>query len=162
MSAADHLSPHQFMPVSDLLHMQSTDALINREYETKVHYNKIPRDDRTTVQALYSQKAAHIAENPTFWHGLDEPIRKGTIDPVVLSHEKAGLPDSVAEGHHRIVRAHQLGVQRLPVTHDWTDQPHEEGWKNDQADDDMRRAGMLGVNDHLDNAVSAYHQNRGK
>lgn len=141
MTASDHLNVQQFMPVSDLLHTQSTDALIDRERATGIDFDKIPRDSRTTVAATYNARAAHMAENPAHWRQLDEPIRQGSIDPVVLSSD-----GSVAEGHHRIVRAHQLGVDRLPVTHDWIDsQRHEEQWKNPD----------------LDAAIASYHQNRG-
>lgn len=127
MTASDHLSQQQFMPVSDLLHMQSNDARIYKEYHPEYGIKD------TTVQATYSRRAEHIAEDPALFHQLDEPIKNGTIDPVHLIHDEGTHEPVVFEGHHRIVRAHQLGVGKLPVSYSQDSQTHDDEWLDKQS-----------------------------
>jgi hypothetical protein len=136
VSASDHLSPGQFMPVSDLLHMQSNDARGYQKYHPELGIKE------TTVESTYAQRAQHMADSPGLYHELDEHLRSGDIDPVlVLPDPKTGV-DVVHEGHHRIVRAHQLHVAKLPVSHDEGSQPHAAEWKIHQADEEIRAAGF--------------------
>ena len=128
MTASDHLSHQQFMSVSDLLHMQSNDAKVYKEYHPEYGIKE------TTVQATYSRRAQHIAEDPGLFHQLDEPIRRGTIDPVQLYHDSETNEPGVFEGHHRIVRAHQLGVDKLPVSYSEDSQVHHDKWLDQQTE----------------------------
>lgn len=152
MSALDHVNPHQFMAVHELLQAQSNDALQDKQRrlaaappkrpsyaEYKANPSIMDEPDSgpgpdTTVQAVYDKKARDVTEHPMY-HRLDEPLRNGTIDPIVLDGNGA-----VYEGHHRIIRAHQLGVERLPVArvgstpgdHSvWDTQTHQEAWDRD-------------------------------
>ena len=135
------------MLVSDLLHMHSSDAVAEREYRTKSRSRPaFGGVDMDTVQSVYARKAQHIAENPIY-HQLDEHIRSGNIDPVLLT-QRSGM-ETVAEGHHRIVRAHQLGVERLPVSHDWDSQRHRDDWDVDASPVD------------IDSVAADYWKNRG-
>lgn len=121
MTALDNVSKPQFMAVSKLLDMHSNDALAERMYtdEDAVH------DDHTRVRDLEKAKSAYL-EDPRY-RELDEPIRSGSIDPVLLHTMDSG-EDEVLEGHRRIARAHQLGVEKLPVSHDPASQSHFYEW----------------------------------
>lgn len=135
MTASDHLNGHQFMDVRELLNTQSSDALIDKQRKDP----KAVAGPDTTVRAVYADRARHMAENPARYGQLDEHLRSGTIDPVWM----AG--GAVYEGHHRIVRAHQLGVQRLPVSASEDSQAHLTEW----------------LWPEIDKAVDDYHRNRG-
>lgn len=119
MAADDNLNGQQFRPVTDLLNTRSRDA---RKYGLG-----------RTVNDVYARKAGHIAsgikgdqDHPDY-SKLDEPIRNGTVDPVMLDRTDTG-DDRVIDGTHRIVRAHQLGVAQLPVSYDWDTQKHDRSW----------------------------------
>jgi hypothetical protein len=119
MSAHDNLNGRQFRPVADLLDTRSRDA-------RKLGAGRLVRD-------VYERKAAHIASgmsgdqrHPNFAE-LDEPIRSGSVDPVMLGRSEGGH-DQVLDGNHRIIRAHQLGVDRLPVSYDWDTQKNARPW----------------------------------
>ena len=138
MSADDHLSAPQFLPVSELLGMHSTEALAKHKLAQMRKPPGLPgspengpweHGEHTRVRTLYDEKARGIAAEPELYHQLDEPIRNGTIDPVVLERDRQGN-QAVYEGHHRIVRAHQLGVERLPVSNSFESQQHYNDWDN--------------------------------
>lgn len=115
MSASDHLG-QQFMPVADLLRMPSYEALNNQRARQGGRGGNIMHSESTTVMSQYPRKAVDISSFPERYSHLDEPIRSGTIDPVMIAHDPEQHMDEVFEGNHRIVRAHQLGVSHLPVT----------------------------------------------
>lgn len=140
MSADDHLSEPQFMPVSDLLKMHSHEAM-------RIHQRKMmaqppgppgaPQNgpyehgDHTRLSTLYERKARDIADEPELYHQLDEPIKHGDIDPVMIQPHHASGGEEIYEGAHRVVRAHQLGVQQIPVTRGGIDtQKHYDTWEN--------------------------------
>lgn len=141
MAASDHLNGQQFMPVSDLLHTQSNDARVYKEYRPELGIKE------TTVQSTYARRAQSIAEHPDY-QKLDEPIRSGSIDPVLLTTDSRNNR-VVVEGHHRIVRAHQLGVDRLPVSFDPGSQRHRDDWDVDEPPAD------------IDSVAASYWKNRG-
>jgi hypothetical protein len=120
MSATDHLNGVQFRSVTDLLNTRSRDA---RNY-----------GEGRLVADVYDRKAKHIAAGMSGrasdwpdYSQLDEHIRSGTIDPVILQRTPDN-DDQVIDGNHRIVRAHQLGVGRLPVSYDPGAQVHYDEW----------------------------------
>lgn len=139
MSADDHLGI-QFMPVADLMKMHSQEAL-------RIHRNRMMAQPpgpstngpyfhgrHTRLETLYDRKAADFADKPGLYRKLDEPIRSGTIDPVMIQptrNTKSGKGEEVYEGAHRIIRAHQLGVGQLPVTRGGHEtQKHYDEWDN--------------------------------
>lgn len=115
----------QLMRVEDLLNLHSNEALRRKQHFSGDRY--ATHGDDTTVGTVYDRKAAEMAQNPAAWHLLDEPIRNGTIDPVLLETSSGGHT-VVTEGQHRIVRAHQLGVAHLPVSYDPASQAHRYDW----------------------------------
>jgi hypothetical protein len=112
------------MSVEDLLSLHSNEALTRKRHFGDRYAE---HGDDTRVSTVYNRKAADIASNPEAWGQLDEPIRNGTIDPVLLSRSGSGHT-VVTEGQHRIVRAHQLGVTHLPVSYDPGSQEHRYTW----------------------------------
>jgi hypothetical protein len=118
----DNISKTQFMPVAALLDLHSQDALAERHY---VDIDAV-HGDHTRVRDVEAAKADYIAANPRYQE-LDEPIRSGSIDPVLLHRTDSG-ENEVLEGHRRITRAHQLGVERLPVSYDPGSQAHMWEW----------------------------------
>jgi 8-oxo-dGTP diphosphatase len=112
------------MSVGDLLGLHSDEALRRQRALSGNQY--LGHSDATRVGTLYDRKAAELAGNPA-WQALDEPIRSGTIDPVLLARTGSGHT-VVSEGGHRIVRAHQLGVSHLPVSWDPGSQAHRDDW----------------------------------
>lgn len=134
MSARDNLSPQQFMSVSDLMNTHSADALRARRGDAfdAGDSRVIEHDNNTRMRDVYPRKAAHFTDPdyPEFAGApLDEHIRSGSIDPVLLQRASTGETE-ISEGHHRIARAHQLGVQRLPVSYDPGSQVHRDAWGN--------------------------------
>lgn len=124
MTALDNVSKTQFMPVSDLVNMHSSDALAERMYKDTYAVH----GEHTRVSDVLPAKARHIDDSPEIYGHLDEPIKSGTIDPVLLHRLDSG-EDEVLEGHHRIARARQLGVDRLPVSYDgYETQKHDVEW----------------------------------
>ena len=127
--------------------MQSNDALMAKQ---RSMLSKSPSPDEnfgpgpeTTVQAVYSARAAHMRSDRSLYKHLDGPIKSGTIDPVMISPQSKDGPEQVYEGHHRIVRAHQLGVSRLPVTFGGEEtQGNRDSWLDKQVDHDMKKAGF--------------------
>lgn len=115
VTASDHLGP-QFMPVADLLRMPSYEALANLRERGGPSARSTPHGESTTVMSQYPRKAVDLASFPDRYRHLDEPLRAGTIDPVMIAHDPEQGADEVFEGSHRIVRAHQLGIRHLPVT----------------------------------------------
>jgi hypothetical protein len=97
--------------VSDLLNMYSAESL-----------RKGVRNDSAKVIAIYDLKAEDIKDYPVYAQ-LDEHLRNGTIDPVLISAK-----NEIIDGLHRIVRAHQIGVTHLPVSYDWESQEHLLEW----------------------------------
>jgi len=118
---------HELMSVEDLLGLHSDEAL--RLWRRRWGDSRLGHGTGTTVRDIYDRKAAEMARNEPAWSRLDEPIRTGTIDPVLL--EKSGSGHTVVnEGGHRIVRAHQLGVSHLPVSWDPGSQLHRYDWED--------------------------------
>jgi len=115
----------ELRPVGELLDMHSNEAL-RRQRRTEGPL--ATWSERTRVRSLYDRKAAEMAANEPAWSALDEPIRSGTIDPVLLEWSPTGH-QVVSEGGHRIVRAHQLGVSHLPVSFDPGSQAHRYDWE---------------------------------
>jgi hypothetical protein len=160
MTASDHLSGTQFMGVEELLNTHSTEAL-RRHRQLMLQQPPAPpgspqngpweHGDHTTVRSRYAAKAADIADHSDAYHRLDEHLRSGSIDPVLLERDSNDTV-AVSEGHHRIVRAHQLGVKKLPVSYDPASQRHDVDWDAEDPPD---------AEDHLGNAVNAYWGNRG-
>jgi hypothetical protein len=129
------LQPLQFMPVVDLMNMHSAEALrADRQRAAGRPNDPWPEHSvktRFRNHDLFVRKASEMDSN-THYHELDEPIRKGTIDPVMIQPNRQSNVDEIYEGHHRIVRAHQLGVQQLPVTRGGVDtQKHYNDWDAD-------------------------------
>ena len=114
---------HQLMSIEDLLGLHSDEALRRERHRAG---KPVGHSDATRVRTLYDRKAAEMASSPA-WQQLDEPIRSGTIDPVLLAGTGSGHT-VVSEGGHRIVRAHQLGVSHLPVSWDPGSQAHRYDW----------------------------------
>ena len=112
------------MNVDDLLDLHSNEALRRERHRTG---EPVGHSDATKVHTLYDRKAAEMAKNEPAWSQLDEPIRNGTIDPVLLEGSSDGRT-VVSEGQHRIIRAHQLGVTHLPVSYDPGSQAHRYEW----------------------------------
>lgn len=132
MAALDNVSKQQFMPVSDLMNTYSHDALGAARH--KVFNNggdpkAVTYGEGTRMRDIYARKAANISGSERY-QKLDDPIRSGTIDPVLLNKTDSG-ENEILEGHHRIARAHQLGVEKLPVTYDYTSQKHLMDWDED-------------------------------
>jgi hypothetical protein len=130
--------PEGHMRVEDLLDMQSTEALrhhrrkmLQQPYHEDGSPNNGPWEhgNHTRVRTLYDRKAGQMAQHEHAWSELDEPIRSGGIDPVLLEGHGAG-GTAVSEGHHRIIRAHQLGVATLPVSRDPGSQRHRDDWED--------------------------------
>jgi hypothetical protein len=118
---------HELMSVEDLLGLHSDEAL--RLWRRRWGDSRLGHGTGTTVRDIYDRKAAEMARNEPAWSRLDEPLRTGTIDPVLL--EKSGSGHTVVnEGGHRIVRAHQLGVSHLPVSWDPGSQLHRYDWED--------------------------------
>jgi hypothetical protein len=113
------------MAVADLMDTHSRDALALRPHEGK--WWEQPHGADTTMRAVYDRKAARMTGDGGGYSKLDEPIRSGTIDPVLLGDTSRGETE-IVEGHHRIARAHQLGVERLPVSRDPNSQVHYLDW----------------------------------
>jgi hypothetical protein len=116
---------HGHMSVEDLLDLHSDEALFHERNWTGNRY--AGHSDATRVRTMYDSKAEEMDQNPEEWHQLDEPIRAGTIDPVLLAKASSGHT-VVSEGAHRIVRAHQLRVSHLPVSWDPGSQAHRGDW----------------------------------
>jgi hypothetical protein len=115
----------QRMSVEDLLGLHSNEALRRKQHFSGDRY--AGHGDDTRVSTVYDRKAAEMGKNPGAWGELDEPIRNGSIDPVLLETSSGGHT-VVSEGQHRIVRAHQLGVTHLPVSYDPGSQEHRYDW----------------------------------
>jgi hypothetical protein len=126
------------MSVGDLLGLHSNEALSRKRH---LGDPQAEHGDDTRVSTVYDRKAAEIAKNPAAWGQLDEPIRSGSIDPVLLSQSGSGHT-VVIEGQHRIVRAHQLGVTHLPVSYDPGSQEHRYDWEDPEPLDE--RTAVLG------------------
>lgn len=136
------------MSVEDLLALHSNEALARKRHFGDPHAE---HGDDTRVSTVYDRKAAEMARNPAAWGQLDEPIRNGTIDPVLLMQTGSGHT-VVTEGQHRIVRAHQLGVTHLPVSYDPGSQVHRYDWEEPEPLDD-REASLIG---HFEAAEADY------
>lgn len=124
------------MSVSALLDTPSMDAMaaVRGGMRNRDTWQLHEHGDDTTVRAVYDRKASHIAERagrgePGYpdYTQLDAHIRSGSIDPVLLQRTSSGMTE-ISEGHHRIVRAHQLGVSHLPVSYDPGSQTHRYDW----------------------------------
>lgn len=122
---ATAMAEHEHMGVEDLLDLHSNEALRRERHRTG---HPVEHSDATKVRTVYDRKAGEMAQNEPAWSALDEPIRKGTIDPVLLEKSPSGHT-VVSEGHHRIVRARQLGVTHLPVSYDPGSQAHRDDWE---------------------------------
>lgn len=118
---------HESMSVEDLLGLHSDEALFHERNWTGNHSLIHGDSDATRVRSLYDAKADEMRQHPEHWGQLDEPIRNGSIDPVLLSRSSTGHT-VVSEGGHRIIRAHQLGVSHLPVSWDPASQAHRDDW----------------------------------
>ena len=125
------------MPVSDLLNMHSNEAMRihTRKMQARPpgtgHDGPYVHGDHTKLSTLYDRKARDISDEPELYHQLDEPIKRGDIDPVMIQTHRAPGGEEIYEGAHRIVRAHQLGVPQLPVTRGGIDtQAHYNEWEN--------------------------------
>lgn len=134
MAATDALSKTQFMPVADLMNTFSHDALGMKRHDVREaggDPSMVSHGEGTRMRDVYARKAGHIAEGANDEHAdykdLDPHLRSGNIDPVLLTTTSQGH-DEIIEGHHRIARAHQLGVQRLPVSRDPESQHHSLDW----------------------------------
>jgi hypothetical protein len=88
------------MSVEDLLGLHSNEALARKRHFTDP---RAEHGDDTRVSTVYDRKAAEMARNPAAWGQLDEPIRNGTIDPVLLTLEEhphfADMDEDEAEEH---------------------------------------------------------------
>lgn len=124
------------MSVEDLLELHSNEALTRKRHFGDRYAE---HGDDTKVRTVYDRKAADIASNPAAWGQLDEPIRNGTIDPVLLELKGSGHT-VVTEGQHRIVRAHQLGVSHLPVSYRPDSQEHRYEWEEPEPLEEGRTA----------------------
>lgn len=110
MAISDNLNPIQFRNTADLLKAQSLDAQsakVSQEVGSPIRGYRGPNTD---VNSIYERKAQNIAADLGSYRKLDKPLREGTIDPVILDENGA-----VYEGHHRIVRADQIRVGKLPT-----------------------------------------------
>jgi hypothetical protein len=125
IALAKTAASHPLMSVEDLLNLHSEEALQNERAWTGDH--KQGHSDATRVRSVYHSKADEMAQYPEHFSQLDGPIRSGSIDPVLLSRGHGGQT-VVGEGQHRIIRAHQLGVTHLPVSHDPASQRHRDEW----------------------------------
>jgi hypothetical protein len=82
-----------------------------------------------SVRGKYALKAADLIEYQHAYCQIDGPLLQGTIDPVLLGTDGSGAT-IVLDGLHRIVRAHQLGISRLPVSYDEASQVHLDNWNS--------------------------------
>lgn len=134
MAALDSLSKTQFMPVADLMNTYSHDALGMKRHDVRAaggDPSTVSHGEGTRMRDIYPLKAKHIAagaddEHPDY-KDLDPHLRSGSIDPILLGKTSGG-DDEIIEGQHRIARAYQLGVQRLPVSRDPESQSHQFDW----------------------------------
>jgi hypothetical protein len=128
------------MPVSELLNMHSTEAL--RSYKQRMMSQPPGPPDspqngpwehngETLVSSVYDRKARDINTRPELYSQLDQHLRNGTIDPVLLEGPNTRGITAVNEGHHRIIRAHQIGVEKLPVSFKADSQAHRNDWDDD-------------------------------
>lgn len=127
VTALDNVSKTQFMPVSDLMDMQSLDALGMKRHQMGEAAKPGPD---TTMRDIYPLKVSHIESGESHIADLDEHIKSGSIDPVLLATTSGG-EDQIIEGQHRIARAHQLGVEKLPYSRDPASQAHRMDWDDD-------------------------------
>jgi hypothetical protein len=107
MSASDHLNPDQFfMPMDKLLKMPSDDAeptsraqsveAVNRERGTTHYMERYPQDYAELRQSM---------------------VEHGHTEPLPLSRNKYGVV-KLANGHHRVEIARQLGWEGMHVYHE--------------------------------------------
>ena len=102
-----NLNETQFMPVSSLMNMHSSDALARA--------GENPSDAATRMSAIAPAKNAEVDALPDQARtSMEGAIKGGTVDPVELSTDEAG-ESWIANGQKRIARAHAMGVNVLPV-----------------------------------------------
>jgi hypothetical protein len=112
MSASEHLSPQQFMPVHEAMKLYSGD------FDVPMH--KALPEMRTYDRAMKAEGADQYSERNRGHGGpvgyishLAKDIKaNGVKVPVVVRNGNV-----LIEGHHRVLAAHKAGIDQIPVRH---------------------------------------------
>lgn len=107
MTASDHLSPGQFfMPMDKILRMPSDDAMPTSRAQSVAAVNKERGIEH--YMAKYPEDYAELRQSM---------VEHGQTEPLPLSRNEHGVV-KLANGHHRVEIARQLGWKGMNVYHE--------------------------------------------
>ena len=96
MTASDHLSQGQFMPMDKILKLTSADSKTGG-----------------TVESVLPEKRAHMNSKPEVYSDLRDSMKNnGQTRPL------GAAEDTMFEGHHRVAIAQDLGWKGMEVSPD--------------------------------------------
>lgn len=112
MTASDHLSGAQFMPMHQILGLTSVDAEAANDYRAE---DGLPPKG-TTVADILPQKRADIARDPAYYGQVEHSMRTtrgGMTAPLGVSGKY------LLNGGHRVALAQQMGWAGMHVSDDF-------------------------------------------
>lgn len=129
MTATDHLSGAQFMPMSAILKLTSVDAEAANDYRELD--GLAPRG--TTVADILPQKRADIDRDPVYYGAVEHSMR---TTPGGLSAPLGVSGSYLLNGGHRVALAQQMGWVGMHVSDDF-------GGSTDEAFDSANKRTVL-------------------